>query len=51
MFTDTEDERDGLDFIMNTVVDKRKEISNSIKNKVKSSGLIKIVDAVRNIKK
>ena len=51
VFTDTEDERDGLDFIMNTVVDKRKEISNSIKNKVKSSGLIKIVDAVRNIKK
>ena len=51
VFTEMDDERDALDMIMNTVVDKKKEIVTTIKSTLSSSGILDVIDTIRNIKK
>lgn len=51
VFTEMDDERDALDMIMNTVVDKKKEIVTTIKSTLSSSGILDVIDTIRNLKK
>ena len=51
VFTEMDDERNALDMIMNTVVDRRKEIAATIKSTLRASGFVDVVDKIRNLKK
>lgn len=51
VFTEMEDERDGLDKIMNTVVDKKKEITTTLKKTINSSGILDVIGSIRILKK